>query len=223
MKSFAIQVYGLIAKELQLELRTRETVGAVLIFALLVLVTFNFALDIRPEIAQAVGPGILWIAVVLTGPVGMGRTFSEERDRGTLELLVASPVERSAIFISKLAASVVIMMAAQIVLVPAFIALFNVPLQPITILPVLLLGNVGLAAVGTLFSAMAAHTRAREILLPVLIFPIIVPLVIAVVQATSLALGSELARDRPWLGLLVAFDAIYLSLGIAVFEYVLEE
>ena len=87
----------------------------------------------------------------------------------------------------------------------------------------LLLGNVGLAAVGTLFSAMAAHTRAREILLPVLIFPIIVPLVIAVVQATSLALGSELARDRPWLGLLVAFDAIYLSLGIAVFEYVLEE
>ena len=129
MKSFAIQVYGLIAKELQLELRTRETVGAVLIFALLVLVTFNFALDIRPEIAQAVGPGILWIAVVLTGPVGMGRTFSEERDRGTLELLVASPVERSAIFISKLAASVVIMMAAQIVLVPAFIALFNVPLH----------------------------------------------------------------------------------------------
>ncbi len=220
---FLAQVSALVAKDVQLELRTRDTLTAVLVFGLLVLVTFNFALDIRPEIAQAVGPGILWIAVVFTGPVGMGRTFSEERERGTLEALVASPVDRSAIFLGKLISSVVIMLAAQLVLVPAFVALFNVPLDPAAILPALILGDIGLAAVGTLFSAIAAHTRAREVLLPVLIFPIIVPLVIAAVQATGLALGNELARDRPWIGLLVAFDAIYLSLGVAVFEYVLEE
>ncbi|MBI4213155.1 MAG: heme exporter protein CcmB [Chloroflexi bacterium] len=223
MRTYLVQVCALLAKDLQIEFRTRDTLTAILIFALLVLVTFNFALDIRPEIADAVGPGILWIAVVFTGPVGIGRTFSEERDRGTLELLVSSPVDRSAIFLSKVASSMAIMVAAQGLLVPAFVGLFNVQLEPGAIVPVLLLGDLGLAAVTTLLSAMAAHTRAREVLLPVLIFPIIVPLLIAVVQATSLVLGSELARDRPWLGLLVAFDAIYLSLGVAVFEYVVEE
>ena len=223
MSKYWGQIYALVAKDLQLELRTRETITAILVFALLVLVIFNFALDIRPEIAQAVGPGILWIAVIFTGPVGMARSFSEERERGTLELLVAAPVERSAIFLAKIVTTVLVMAAAQIVLVPAFVALFNVQISPGAIIPSLLLGDLGLAAVGTLFSAMAAHTRAREVLLPVLVFPIIVPLVIAVVQATSLALGSELAQDRPWLGLLIAFDALYLSLGVAVFEYVLEE
>jgi heme exporter protein B len=189
-------VYALVAKDLQLELRTRETVTAVLVFGLLVLVIFNFALDIRPEIAQAVGPGVLWIAVVFTGPLGMARTFSEERDRGTLDLLIASPVERSAIFLAKVASSVVVMGAAQLALVPAFVGLFNVSMEPLALLPTLLLGDLGLAAVGTLFSAIAAHTRAREVLLPILVFPIIVPLVIGVVQATGLALGSGTAQDH---------------------------
>ena len=164
MTGYGAQVYALVAKDLQLELRTRETITAILVFALLVLVTFNFALDIRPEIAQAVGPGILWIAVIFTGPIGMARSFSEERDRGTLELLVAAPIDRSAVFLAKLVSTVLVMAAAQIVLVPAFVALFNVQIAPGAIFPSLLLGDLGLAAVGTLFSAMAAHTRAREVL-----------------------------------------------------------
>lgn len=223
MRAFGGQVYALLAKDLLLELRTREMFTGIVIFALLVLVTFNFALDLRPEVVRVVGPGVLWIAVVFTGPVGMARGFAEERDRGTLEMLTVAPIERSALFIAKLLGSALVMAVAQVILVPAFAALFNAPIQPAAMLPALLLGDIGLAAVGTLFSAMAAHTRAREVLLPVLVFPIIVPLIIAVVQATSLALGSELASDHPWLGLLVAFDAIYLSLGAVVFEYVLEE
>ena len=223
MTSYGGQLYALVAKDMRLELRTRESFTSVLVYALLVLVIFNFALDLRPEIIDAVGPGVLWVAVVFTGPVALARTFSEERDRGTLEMLLAAPVERSALFVSKLAGSIFVMAAAQIVLVPAFIALFNVRLDPLVLLPALLLGDIGLATVGTIFSAIAAHTRAREILLPVLVFPIIVPLVIAVVQATGLALGNGLAQDHPWVGLLVAFDAVYLAIGTVVFEYVLEE
>jgi heme exporter protein B len=221
--SFGAQVYALVAKDLLLELRNRESVTSVLVYALLVLVTFNFALDLRPEIMDAVGPGVLWVAVVFTGPIWLARAFSDERDRGTLEMLLAAPIERSALFAAKLAGSVVVMVVAQLVLVPAFVALFNVHLDLLVLIPSLFLGDVGLAAVGTIFSAIAAHTRAREVLLPVLIFPIIVPLVIAVVQATGLAMGNGLAQDRPWIGLLVAFDAVYIAVGSVLFEYVLEE
>lgn len=223
MKSYGGQLYALVAKDLLLELRTREGITSVLVYALLVLVTFNFALDLRPEIMEGVGPGVLWVAVVFTGPVGLARAFSEERDRGTLEMLLAAPLGRSALFWSKLVGSTLVMIAAQIVLVPAFVALFNVRLDLWALVPVLLLGDIGLAAVGTMFSAIVAHTRAREVLLPVLVFPIIVPLVIAVVQASGLALGSALAQERPWVGLLVAFDAVYLAIGTILFEYVLEE
>lgn len=223
MNALARQVHALLAKDLLLELRTRESFTAVLVFALLVLVTFNFALDLRPEVMEAVGPGVLWVAVVLTGPAALSRAFSEERESGTLEHLLAAPLHRSALFASKLASAAVVMATAQLALVPAYVALFDVRLDLPALVPALLLGDLGLATVGTLFSAMVAHTRAREVLLPLLLFPIAVPLVIAVVQATALALGSGLAQDRPWLGLLLAFDAIYLSVGAVVFEYVVEE
>lgn len=223
MSSFARQVQALLAKELLLELRTRESFTAILVFALLVLVTFNFALDLRPDVMDAVGPGVLWVSVVFTGPAAVGRAFAEERDRGTLEYLLSAPLHRSVLFISKLVSTGMIMVAAQLVLVPAYVALFDVRMDPLTFVPALLLGDLGLATVGTLFSAIVAHTRAREVLLPVLLLPIVVPLVIAVVQVTALGMGTGLAQDRPWLGLLVAFDAIYLSVGAVVFEYVLEE
>lgn len=223
MRAYGGQVYALMAKDLLLELRNRESVTSVLVYALLVLVIFNFALDLRPEVMDAVGPGVLWVAVVFTGPVYLARAFSEERDRGTLEMLLAAPLERSALFLAKLAGSVLVMIVAQIMLVPAFIGLFNLRVDVLILAPALFLGDIGLAAVGTIFSAIAAHTRAREVLLPVLIFPIIVPLVIAVVQVTGLALGSGLTQDRPWIGLLVAFDAVYLAIGAVLFEYVLEE
>src|SRR5712692_10368880 len=123
------------AKDLLLELRTREAFTGILIFALLVLVTFNFALDLRPDVVDAVGPGVLWIAVIFTAPVGMARAFAEERERGTLEMLLVAPVERSALFFSKLVGSALVMAAAQLVLVPAFVVLFDVRVQPWTIFP----------------------------------------------------------------------------------------
>ncbi len=223
MSALGRQVYALVAKDFMLEVRTKDALGATLLFALLVLLIFSFALDLRPEIMAVVGPGILWTAVLFAGTIGFGRAFAGERDQGTLEFLLGAPVDRGALFAAKLFMSAVVMAAAEVILVPVFIALFNVRVDLLALLPVLVVGTIGLAAVGTLFSAMAAHTRAREVLLPVLLFPIAVPVLIGVVEATGLVLGTGFAADRPWLGLLVAFDAIYLALGVVVFEYVLEE
>lgn len=223
MAAYLTQVSVLLAKDLLLELRTRDAFGATLLFALLVLVTFNFALDLRPEVMAGVGPGVLWVAVLFAGTIGLGRSFAVERDQGTLETLLAAPIERSALFVAKLLGSTAVMAVTEAVLVPIFAALFDVPFDFRALLPILFLGTVGLATVGTLLAAIAAHTRAREVLLPVLLFPIIVPLLIGVVEATGVTVASGTGQDRPWIGLLLAFDAIYLAVGNLVFEYVLEE
>jgi heme ABC exporter ATP-binding subunit CcmA/heme exporter protein CcmB len=217
------QLLALVAKDVLLEWRTKDAVAAMLVFALLTLVTFNFALDLRPEVMATVGPGVLWVAVVFGSMLGPGRGFIREQEAGTLEGLLLAPLDRSGLFLAKLAGNLLVMAAVEAVSVPALIALFDVrgAIGPVAL--VLVAGTVGLGAVETLLAAVAAHTRAREVMLPVLLLPIMVPIVIGVVQATSLALGSTTAHDLPWLGLILAFDAMYLATGVAVFEYVLEE
>jgi heme exporter protein B len=188
-----------------------------------VLVTFNFALDLRSEIMAAVGPGVLWTAVLLGSTLGIGRTFALEREAGTLDGLLMSPLDRSALYLAKMLGNVALMAIVLLISVPMFAVLFDVSLNVGPLALILTLGTVGFAAVGTLFAAIASHTRAREVMLPVLLFPVIVPILIGVVQATGLALGSPTARDMPWLNLLLAFDAIYVSLGAIIFGHALEE
>lgn len=221
--SYLHQVYAVVAKDLLLQFRTKDALTTMVVFALLVLVTFSFALDLRQEILAAAGPGVLWVTVVFASTLGLGRTFALERDQGTLEGLIVAPLDRSALYLAKFAVNLLLMAVVVTVSVPVFSALLNVPIDPGALLPALLLGTIGLSAVGTLFSAIAAHTLAREVMLPVLLFPIIVPLLIAVVQATGLALGAPGARDMPWLSLLLAFDAVYVAAGALAFEYTLEE
>jgi heme exporter protein B len=223
MPPFVRQVLALLEKDLRLELRTKDALSAMLVFAFLVLVTFNFALDLRPELMSTVGPGVLWIAVVFGATLGLGRTFAAERDQGTLEGLLIAPVDRSVLYVAKFLTNLAFMVILELVSLPLFVLLFNVPVQPLPVMGILLLGAIGLSAVGVLFSAVAVNTRAREVMLPVLMFPVIVPILIGVVQAMGLAIGSEAARDMPWISLLIAFDAIYLATGAIVFEYVLEE
>jgi heme exporter protein B len=214
---------AVLGKDLRLEWRTKDALTAMLVFAFLVLVTFNFALDLRPEVMAAVGPGVLWVAVVFASTLGLGRTFAIERDQGTLDGLLMAPLDRSALFLAKVASNLVFMLALELVSLPAFAMLFDVTVESVGVAAALALGALGLAAVGTLFSAVAAHTRAREVMLPVLLFPVIVPILIGVVQATGLALGSGTARDMPWFSLLGAFAVMYLAAGAVVFEYVVEE
>jgi heme exporter protein B len=223
---FTRQLRALLWKEVLVELRGRETVLAGAVFALLVLVIFNFAFDLRVENVAEVAPGVLWVTVTFAGVLSLGRAFARERDRRTLDGLLLAPVDRSVLYLAKVAASFFAMLVVQLVAVPAFIALFNVSVVLPLLALGLLLGTLGLAGVGTLFAAIAAHTRAREVLLPLLLFPIQVPVILATVKTTGAAIrvpGTEPPEIGQWLGLLVAFDALFLALSTLLFEYAIEE
>ncbi len=226
MRRFLRQLRALIWKELLVEARGRESVLAGGVFALLVLVIFNFAFDLRVTDVAAVAPGVLWVTVTFSGILSLGRAFARERDRRTLDGLLLAPVDRSALYLAKLVGSLVSMLVVEVVALPAFIGLFNLRVDLPLLCLALVLGTIGLAGVGTLFAAIAAHTRAREVLLPLLLFPIQVPVILATVKATGAAIhvpGLDPPEVGQWLGLLVAFDALFLSLSVVLFEYAIEE
>jgi heme exporter protein B len=226
MTQFGRQLRTLVWKELLVEVRARETVLAGALFALLVLVIFNFAFDLRVESVGAVAPGVLWVTITFAGQLSLGRSFARERDRGTLDGLLLAPMDRSALYLAKVTASVVFMLAVEVIAVPAFIALFNVRVDFGLLVAALVLGTLGLAGVGTLFAAMAAHTRAREVLLPLLLFPVQVPVILATVKSTGAAIrvpGLEPPEIGNWLGLLVAFDALFLGLSVVLFDFAIDE
>src|SRR5438445_133705 len=163
---FLRQLRTLIWKDLLVEARGRETVLAGAVFALLVLVIFNFAFDLRVENVAAVAPGVLWVTVTFAGVLSLGRAFARERDRRTLDGLLLAPIDRSALYLAKVVTSVVSMLVVEVVALPAFIALFNLVVDLPLLVLALVVGTVGLAGLGTLFAAIAAHTRARDVRLP---------------------------------------------------------
>ncbi len=220
--TFLTQVLAILWKDIRCELRSKQTWIGMGLFALLVLVIFNFAFDLRVDNKAAIAPGVLWVAFVFAGLLGLGRTIAAEREKGSMDRLLLCPVDRKAIYLAKLLGNLLFIGVVEIVALPVFAALFNVPLFAGALLPIVLLGTLGVAAIGTLFSAMAAATRARELLLPVLVFPLIVPVVIAAVRATG-SLIVAAANEPPWLGLITAFDVIFLSMAMLMFEYVIEE
>jgi heme exporter protein B len=225
MSAFALswmQFRAIVAKDLRAELRARHIWLGMGFFALLVLVVFNFAFDLRVENTIAVAPGALWVAFVFASILGLGRTLAAEMERGRMDRLLLCPVDRQALFLAKLAGNLLFMGAVELVALPIFALLYTVPVLVPGMAPVVLLGTLGIATVGTLLAAVAATTRAREILLPLLAFPLLVPVVIAVVKATQ-AVISPVANDAPWLGLLVAFDIIFLSVAALTFQYVVED
>src|SRR5258708_21952324 len=226
MSRFLRQLRTLIWKDLLVEARGRETVLAGAVFALLVLVIFHCAFDLRVENVAAVAPGVLWVSVTFAGVLSLGRAFARERDRRTLDGLLLAPIDRSALYLAKVVTSVVSMLVVELVALPAFIALFNLAVNLPLLILALVLGTVGLAGVGTLFAAIAAHTRAREVMLPLLLFPIQVPVILATVKSTGAAIrvpGLEPPDVGQWLGLLIAFDALFLGLSVLLFDYAIEE
>lgn len=216
------QIWMILWKDIRCELRSKQMWMGMGLFALLVLVIFNFAFDLRVDNKAAVAPGALWVAFIFASFLGLGRTIAAEREKSPLDRLLLCPIDRKAIYLAKLLGNVLFIGVVEVVALPVFAILFNVPLAAGALLLIMLLGTVGIASVGTLFSAIAAATSARELLLPILVFPLIVPIVIAAVRATG-ALMVPTVNEPPWLGLIAAFDAIFLSLSTLLFEYVIEE
>jgi heme exporter protein B len=214
----------ILEKDLRTELRAKDILTAMAYFSLLVLIVFNFAIDLRDVSVEAVAPGILWVSFAFAGVLGLNRTFVREQERNAIEGLMLCPMDRSAIYLGKFVGNVLFMLIVEAVTVPLFLVLFNVTAVGWGILPALVLGTVGFAALGTLFAALAVNTRTREVMLPVLLFPLIVPIVIAAVKATGFAIGT-IALDLavPWLNLMIVFDVIFVVVSYLVFGYVLEE
>lgn len=220
--TFLMQVQTILWKDIRCELRSKQTWMSMGLFALLVLVIFNFAFDLRVDNKAAIAPGALWVAFVFASLLGLGRTITSEQENGTMDRLMLCPVDRKAIYVAKLLGNLVFIAVVEVIALPVFAVLFDVPLFTGRLLPIVLLGTLGIATIGTLFSTIAAATRARELLLPILVFPLIVPVVIGAVRATG-ALMAPSINEPPWLGLMLAFDLIFLSISLLVFEYVIEE
>lgn len=221
---FFRQLYAILAKELQVEWRTKETLSAMLVFALLVLVIFNFAFDLQDVDIRVFGPGVLWVAFSFSGIIGLGRSFASERDRSSLDGMLLAPVDRGAIFLGKAFANFLFILAMEIVTLPLFVILFNVPMQWFPLVGFILMGTAGFAAVGTLLSAIAASTRMRDVMLPVLLFPVLIPLLVASVKLTQGALQELPFSDyQGWFNLLLAYDVIFLVVAFLTFEFVVEE
>ena len=224
MNNYLRGAMAIYAKDIRLEARTKETVSAVFAFAIIISFIFGFAFDPRPSVVAIVGPGIVWVAYVFTGILGMNRTFALERDRGTLEGLLLAPVGREAIYAGKLASTTTIMLAVEILLLPVFLLLFDLDLFNIWFVMITIVTTIGFGAVGTLFSALAAHTRAREVLLPLLFLPVTLPIIIGAVTASAAAMnGNGWDGIGNWFQFIVAFDAVFLMLSSWTFAFILEE
>ena len=224
MRDFLSPILTLAWKDILLELRTKEIITSMLVFAVLAVIIFNFAFDPTPAVLALVVPGILWVAFTFAGILGFNRSFILEKDRGSLDGLLLCPVSRDVIYLGKLAGTFLFMLAMEALLFPIFAVLYNVSLWIPGLFLVTALATLGFATVGTLFSAMAVNTRSREIMLPLLLLPVIVPVIIAAVEATAALLGGATLADLGrWWTLLLAFDVIFLVISSFLFGAVLEE
>jgi len=222
--TFLRQVVTIVHKDITAELRTKEMFSSMFVFALLSVVIFNFAFELRVADAATIAPGVLWISVTFAGMLGLNRSFVLEKDQGCLDGLLLAPVDRSAIYFGKMLGNFLFITVVEAIILPIFSALFNVNLIQPWVLAVMLLGTLGFSGVGTLFSAMTVHTRAREVLLPILLFPVVVPALIAAVKLTAGLLdGRALADMTNWMQLLIAFDIIFIAVSYMTFDYVVEE
>ncbi|HEU5422547.1 MAG TPA: heme exporter protein CcmB [Nitrolancea sp.] len=213
----------LVWKDLLTELRGKELFLGMFVFAVLTIVTFNFAFDLTGVAKAPSGAGALWVAFSFAGMLGLGRAVALERDRGSFDGLLLCPVDRGVIYLGKLVGNLIFIGLVEIVAVPVFGALFDLPvLRPLLFL-VLALGTIGFAAVGTLLAVMAASTRAREVMLPVLLFPLALPVVIATVRATTLVLTNQGDGLLDWINLLIGFDVLFVAIAFLVFDRVVEE
>ena len=224
--SYLRKIWAIVHKDIVAELRTKEMFSAMFVFAVLVIVVFNFAFDLRVsgERVRQVAPGALWVAFAFSGILGLNRTFVLEKDRGCLEGLLLAPVDHTAIYFGKMISTVLFMLVVEALMLPVFTAFFGVNLFDLRLFLVVILGTVGFASVGTILSAMTAQTRAREVLLPILLLPVAAPVLIAAVKATAGILdGLTMGEMARWWQLLLAFDLIFPAVAFMTFDYVVKE
>lgn len=217
-------ISAVVWKDLTAELRSRELLSAMLVFALLVILIFNFALELDIRSRETVTSGVLWVTFAFAGTLGLNRSMAVEKDRGCLDGLLLVPVDRSALYFGKALGSLIFMLIVEAIVLPVYSALYNINLFHPGLMAVILLGSIGYAAVGTLLSAMAVQTRTRDVLLPILLFPVVLPVLVAALKASNGFLqGFKMEEIWPWINLLIVYDVVFIAVALMVFDYVVEE
>jgi len=227
MSEFFRVAWHIVRKDMTVEIRSRELLFTTLLFAVSVVLVFSFAIVREGRAPDDVAAGILWVAISFAGTLAMGRTFERERYNDTLRALLLAPADRPAVYAGKLIGLLLLLGLVEIVLVPLVGLLFSAPIfsYPIMLITLLAAGTIGFAAVGTLFAAMLVRARSRDVLLPVLLYPITVPVIIAGVRGTATLLQPELDAGiiRFWFALLVTFDVVFVTLALWTFEAVMTD
>ena len=219
---FARTVWTVLCKDVVIEVRSRETIATTLFFALSAVIVFAVALVKEGRVVADAAVGILWVAIAFAGTLTLGRTFERERYTDTLRALLLAPAPRAAIYVGKLLAVLAVLLLAELMLVPLVALLFDAALlqRPALLVGLLVTGTIGFASVGTLFAAMLVRARSRDVLLPVLLYPITIPVIIAGVRGTA-ALVQQVP-DEPmatfWLMLLAAFDTVFVTVALWTFD-----
>jgi heme exporter protein B len=224
MRHYLGVVWAVLWKDLRIELRSKDVFTSMAVFAVLAVLIFNFAFELRVPDKTVVIPGVLWVTITFSGVLGLGRAFISEKDRGSIAGLLLAPVDRSAIYFGKMLASFIFILVVELFLLPLMVIFFNTNFVSPALLLLLFLGTLGFAAVGTIFSGLAVNTRTREILLPVLLFPVMLPVLMAGIRATiGLMEGDTIADLAKWFNLILFFDVLYIVVAYLTFDYVVEE
>ena len=223
--SFYLRAVGaVIWKDFRAEWRSRENLTAMLVFALLMILIFNFALELDLQAKTSLSAGILWTTFVFAGTIGLNRSLAVEQDRGCLDGMLLAPVDRSVIYFGKAIGNLVFMLIVEAIVLPIFNFLYGFNVFQPGFLGVVILGSIGYAAVGTLLSTMVVQARTRDILLPILLFPLTLPVIIAAVKASQgFFQNLPLVEFSVWVNILVAYDLIFIAVAFMVFDYVLED
>ncbi len=217
------QILAIVRKDLTAELHTREIFSAMFIFAVLALLVFSFALDLQGATGRTAAPGVLWTTIAFSGTLGLNLSLAREQKNGGIAGLLLAADDRTVIFFGKAIGNLVLILIVTAVLLPLGTVLLDVNFLRPDIGAVVVLGTVGYAIVGTLLATMAINTRAREVMLPILLLPLVIPLLLAAVRATAgLLEGLTWDTSAPWIRILVVYDLVQTALAILTFEYIIE-
>ena len=222
--AFIKAMLAVVWKDLVAEMRSRELLSAMLVFALLVILIFNFVLELDLPTRRVVTSGVLWVTFAFAGTLGLNRSMAIEKDRGCLDGLLLAPVDRSAIYFGKAISNLAFMLIVEAIVLPVYSLLYNMNLLNPGLIGVTILGSIGYVAVGTLLASMAVQARTRDILLPILLFPVTIPVLLASVKASQGILqGLAITEIMPWVNLLLAYDVIFIAVAFMTFDNVVEE
>jgi|TARA_B110000438_G_C15601504_1_gene558194 heme exporter protein B len=226
MKTYFAQILAIIWKDVIAELKTKELFGSMFIFSILSILIFIFSINLSIVNANDVGPGVLWVAFIFSGTLGLNRSFTLEKENGCLQGMMLSPADRTAIYFGKMVSNFLFLSVMEVLILPVFMIFFDVDIISVLfpLLLVIFLGSLGFCILGTLLSSLASNLKTREIMLPILLYPLVTPLVIGSVNMTGrLLAGEKLSDMTKWIGLISCFDIVFLAVSIMTIDHILEE